>query len=159
MEVLGVAVKNFEPRTVAYVRCTGDFQKNPELFAQTWGKLMGWAAQSGLMEGAETLCMFDQDPDAVGSDEREFTACITLKQDMDVAGEIGKMTVAGGLYASGHYKVSNQDSAKAWEDMFANWLPASGYQPDAKPCFQLYPNMLADNTPQDIYVCVPVRSS
>ncbi|SDQ86879.1 GyrI-like domain-containing protein [Pseudovibrio sp. Tun.PSC04-5.I4] len=156
MKALDITVKTLEPRNVAYVRSTGDFQKTPEIFGETWGKLMSWAGPRGLIAGAETLCMFHDDPDVTDSDLMRFSSCITLDRDVDVSGEVGKMSVAGGKYAYGHFKIAHHESQAAWEVMFGEWLPTSGYEPENKPCFQLYPNMSSGMEKQDVYICIPV---
>ncbi|WP_068006287.1 AraC family transcriptional regulator [Pseudovibrio axinellae] len=157
MDSLGITVKTLEPRRVAYVRAMGDFQKNPEIIADTWGKLMSWAGPRGLIGTAETLCMFHDDPEVTDSELMRFSSCVTLERDVDVSGEVGKMSVAGGAYACGHFNISHEQSQGAWEVMFGEWLPTSGYEPENRPCFQMYPSMSSGPEKQDVYICIPVR--
>jgi len=32
----------------------------------------------------------------------------------------------------------DETEEEAWQTVFASWLPGSGYQPDDRPCYELY---------------------
>ena len=48
----------------------------------------------------------------------------------------------------------------AWQTVFASWLPGSGYQPDDRPCYELYrgdPGVDAKTRTFRCDLCLPVR--
>ncbi|GHB20105.1 AraC family transcriptional regulator [Pseudovibrio japonicus] len=150
-------VVKLEPRMVAYVRRTGNFQERPEIFGEAFGTLMAWAGPQGLAHGAEMMCLFHDDPQVTDVEQMRFSSCLTLNAPADTQGEVGKMEVAGGLYACGHFVITHDQSQAAWEYMFGEWLPSSGYEPENIPVFQLYPCMTGEMGPQEVVICIPVR--
>jgi AraC family transcriptional regulator len=48
------------------------------------------------------------------------------------------MDVPAGKYAIAEFAGTAHEIEAAWERVFASWLPESGYQPDDRPCFELY---------------------
>ncbi len=150
-------VCSFIPRTVAYVRRTGNFQERPEIFGEAFGTLMAWAGPRGLMQNAELMCLFHDDPQVTNVEQMRFSSCLTLREPAMVEGEVGKMEIAGGPYACGHFVITHDQSQAAWEYMFGEWLPASGYEPENIPCFQLYPCLSEGSGPQSVMICIPVR--
>ena len=73
-----------------------------------------------------------------------------------VEGEVGKMEIEAAKYVIARFELSAQDFQQAWDWVYGQWFPASGYQPDDKPCFEMYPE-----EPKDgkfiVDICVPVK--
>ena len=143
-----VEVKDMPDLHVAYVRHTGPYQGNSELFGDLFGRLMTWAAPRGLLRFPETmvLAVYHDDPGITDEDKLRVSACITVPEDTLVEGEVGKMTVPG-------------EYGEAWDFVFGKWLPESGYQPDDRLCYELYHGG-PDEHPEGKHVvdiCIPVR--
>ena len=52
------------------------------------------------------------------------------------------------------------DILDAWDRLFKSWLPSSGYQPDDRPCFELYRGNTEVNPKAGMFrceICVPVK--
>ena len=64
------------------------------------------------------------------------SVCITVPEDTQVDGEVGKMTIPGGSYAIGHFEIDDKGYEDAWNSIFSVWLPESGYQPDDRLAFE-----------------------
>jgi AraC family transcriptional regulator len=74
-------------------------------------------------------------------------------------GEVGVQTLPGGNYAVYRCKIKTDEFANAWKELFSRWLPGSGYQPDDRPCYEIYRNR-PENTPKNkwiVDICCPVR--
>ena len=57
---------------------------------------------------------------------------------------------------------SAREIVAAWNNVFAAWLPTSGYEPDDRPCFELYRGDPGVDAKRGIFrcdLCLPVRSS
>jgi len=57
---------------------------------------------------------------------------------------------------------SAREIVAAWNNVFAAWLPTSGYEPDDRPCFELYRRDPGVDAKRGIFrcdLCLPVRSS
>jgi AraC family transcriptional regulator len=70
------------------------------------------------------------------------------------------MDVAGGKFAVSEFTGSAREIRGAWEALYQSWLPGSGYEPDDRPCFELYRNRVAVEDKPDAFrceLCMPVR--
>ncbi len=156
-----IEVKDMPELHVAYVRHTGPYQGDSQLFGNLFEKLMTWAGPRGLLRFPETmvLCVYHDDPDVTEADKLRVSACITVPEDTAVDGEIGKMAVAGGKFAVARFELGPDEYGDAWDFVYGRWLPQSGYQPDDRLCYELYHGGPGDH-PEGKHVvdiCVPVR--
>jgi AraC family transcriptional regulator len=133
-----VEVKEAPALTVAYVRHIGAFQSIGPAFE----KLMKWAGPRGLLRFPETkvLGVYHDSPEITDTDKLRSDACITVPPNTVVEGEIGKMTVPGGLFAVAYAEIAPTEFGEAWNALMRDWLPESGYQPDDRMCYELYLN-------------------
>jgi AraC family transcriptional regulator len=68
--------------------------------------------------------------------------------------------VGGGRYAVAPFEGSAHEIQGAWDRIFASWLPGSGYQPDDRPCYELYRGSPMKNDSPGIFRCelhLPLR--
>ncbi len=137
-----VEVKKLDDTTVAYLRHIGPYQGNSELFENLFTKLFKWAGPRDLLNFPETgmMSIYYDDPNLTEDSKLRLDVCITIPEDTEVDGEIGKMVVAGGKYAVGSFEINPDEYAAAWEKLMGEWLPDSGFVPDDKPCFEMYMN-------------------
>ncbi|TRX61859.1 AraC family transcriptional regulator [Fulvivirga sp. M361] len=153
-----IEVKNLPEVTVAYIRHTGAYKGNEKLFEQLFNKLCAWAGPRGLMESKELtfFAVYHDDLKVTEEQNLRTSACMTIPPDTKVDGEIGKMKISAGKYAVARFILTAKDYEKAWNWLFGTWLPASGYQPDDGPCFEMYTEEQKDGkSPVDI--CIPVK--
>ncbi|MDX9722545.1 MAG: AraC family transcriptional regulator [Myxococcota bacterium] len=148
--------------TVAYVRHVGPYAGDAALFERLIGRLCAWAAPRGLLRFPETqiMAVYHDSPGITDDDKLRTSICINVPEDTAVSDEVGRMVLAGGSYAVGHFTIKElQDYPAAWEAMFAHWLPESGFEPSDSPCFELYLNDPKEHpeghTLMDI--CIPVQ--
>lgn len=154
----GVEVKKLPEMTVAYVRNVGAYDGNHALYKSHQDKLFAWAGARGLLGGEnfKYLNVYHDNPKVALSDNLRTSLSISVPPDTKVEGEIGKMVIEAGSYAICHFELTQNDFQTAWNWVYGEWLPQSGYQPDDKPYFEDY---LAP--PQDgkfvVDFCVPVK--
>lgn len=148
-----IEVKDFPEMHVAYLRHIGPYAGNEQLFASLFGKLFAWAGARGLIRFPETkvISIYHDNPEITEEDKLRTSVCISVPQDTPVEGEIGKMTVPGGKYAVAHFEILPTEYGKAWDMVYGAWLPESGYQPDDRPCFEMYMNDPKQH-PQGIHI-------
>lgn len=127
---------------VAYVRHIGPYKGDTELFGRLFDKLFRWAGARDLLSFPETkvLSVYHDNPGVTDESKLRTSACITVPEDTQVDGEVGKMTLAGGKCAVGHFELADNEYEDAWNALYGTWLPESGYQPDDRPSFELYLN-------------------
>lgn len=128
--------------TVAYVRHIGPYKGDSELFGALFARLMNWMAPRELMSQPDLKCMavYHDNPDITDPDKLRISLCMTIPPQTPVDGEIGKMTIPGGKYAVGHFELDANQFEAAWNTLCAEWLPESGFQPDDRPCFEMFLN-------------------
>ncbi len=158
---LQVKVKDMEEFHVAYVRNIGPYKGNSELFENLFNKLMKWAGPRGLLQfpDTKTLVVYHDNPEITDEEKLRISACITISEDTPIDGKVGKMVVSGGKYAMAHFELKTDEFQEAWNSIFADWLPDSGYQPDDRPCFELYHNNCKEHPEQIsiLDICIPVK--
>ncbi|MFC2087984.1 GyrI-like domain-containing protein [Calditrichota bacterium] len=161
-EAINIEVKNIPDLHVAYIRHTGPYKGNSELFENLFTKLMKWAGPRNLLNFPETqvLAVYHDNPDITDESKLRLSTCISVPENTDVDGEIGKMTLAGGNYVFARFELAGSDEYEyAWNTVMGNWFPESGYQPDDKPFFELCHNDPKEH-PKNIHIvdiCVPVK--
>lgn len=156
--VKNVEVKELPAMTLAYVRHTGPYKGSGKLFQRLWNKLFTWAGPRKLIGGEnfKAIIVYHDNPNITGENKLRTSVCITVPQNTKVDGEIGKMEFDRGLYMVTNFEVRTQDFEKAWFWVYGQLLPNSGYQPDDKPCFELYHEEEKDGI-HNVEICVPVK--
>ncbi len=151
-----VTVKELPDMQVIYVRHTGEFEK----IGEAYGKLMQFAGPRGLLASpsARTVTVYHDDPSVTEMSKVRQSACLTVEQEVQVEGEIGKMMVKGGKYAVGHFEIGVMEFEQAWNTMCL-WLSESGYEPGEGNPFEYYYND-HNSHPQKKFIldiCIPVK--
>lgn len=158
--VAKIEVKDTPEMHVAYVRYIGPYAGDAALFARLFERLFAWAGPRGLLRFPETkmLTIYHDSPDLTDPAKLRTDVCITVSPETRVDGEIGKSVIPAGKNAIAHFELKNDQYADAWNSIYGGWLPESGYQPDDRPCFELYLNDPKDHPEGkcvvDIYVPV-----
>lgn len=154
-----VEVKKFPDMTVAYVRHVGPYKGNSDLFEKLINRICTWAGSRELfMPDTKLIAVYHDNPDVTEENKLRVSICLTMPDNVRVDSEIGKMKIDGGSYAVAHFEINADEYEQAWAWVYGTWLPESGYQPDDKPCFELYGPDPKDH-PQGKHVvdiCVPV---
>lgn len=160
-EERNVEVKDLPEMTVAYVRHIGPYQGDAKLFERLSEKLFKWAGSRNLINFPETkfLTVYHDDPEITAPDRLRTSVCITVPEDTEVDGGIGKMTIPAGKYALARFELTPSDYQQAWDWVYGTWLPQSGFVPDDRPCFELYPpeSMTHPEGKTVVDICVPVK--
>jgi AraC family transcriptional regulator len=153
-----VEVRELPMMTVAYIRHIGPYKGDAGLFESIWNRLFAWAGPRGLIGGKDfrSLVIYHDDPNVTGEDKLRMSVCITVPSATKVEGEIGKMEIDAAKYVIARFELDAHQFQEAWDWLYGQWFPASGYQPDDKPCFEIYPE-----EPKDgkfiVDICVPVK--
>ncbi|HEX3030386.1 MAG TPA: GyrI-like domain-containing protein [Clostridia bacterium] len=157
---LGIEVKNVREMTAVYIRNTGMFKDEPEVVQKIIFRLFRWAEIRGFIQFQETkiLSLYHDSPDITEDTKLRTSICITVPSHAETDGDIGKMIIPGGNYVIGHFMLNADEFKPAWDFLWGEWLPESGYQPDERPCFEVYMNNpdehLEHKSIVDIYIPV-----
>jgi len=152
-----VEVKDLPEMTVAYVRHIGPYKGDASLFEALFGKLCAWAGPRNLIgKDAKFIIVYHDNPEITEENKLRISVSLTVPPSTEVSGETGKMTIVSGKYAVARFKLSNSEFQEAWSWVYGTWLPQSGFQPDDRPCFEMYPEEAKDGK-FTVDICVPVK--
>lgn len=156
-----VEVTSLSARSVAYVRHIGPYAGKAEVFEGLIGRLVQWAGPRGLLglPDAQLLSVYHDDPEITDEDKLRLEFCLTVPEDTEAEGEVGRMEIPGGPYAVAHFELDVDQYGDAWQAVMGDWLPDSGYQPDDRPCLEIYrndPNQHPEGK-QIVDICIPVK--
>ena len=161
-----VTVTDQPELTLAYVRHTGPSFGDEQLFQRLFGELYRWAGPRDLVVRGvtEEIIIYHDHPETVEPAKRRVSCCISVPADTETAGQVGLMTLGAGRYAQARFRLDATQLGGAWNWVFGEWLPQSGYQPDGQPCYERYqdhePAEELDGTAGRTFVvdiCVPVK--
>lgn len=153
-----VEVKNIPEMHVVYVRYIGPYKKDAALFERLFKKLYKWAKARELIDFSQTkwLTLYHDNPELTDEHKLRISVCMTAPETVETDGEIGKLTIPGGKYAIGHFELGSDQYEDAWYALGGKWLPESGYQPDDRLSFELYPNNDENNSEEKHFVDIHI---
>lgn len=157
-----IEVKNVSSMDIVYLRYTGPYKSDFPLFENLSSKLDRWAAAKGIQYTTDTkwMTIIHDSPGITEDNKLRISYGMTLPDSKKVHpdGEYGKMRIAGGRYAIGHFELAGDDYQAAWNAMYVNWLPESGYQPEDGVSFELYHNnVVSSSGKQKVDIYIPVK--
>lgn len=153
-----IEIKDLPNIPVVYLRHIGPYQGDAELFERLFSKLFAWAGPKGLLSNGDfqTAIVYHDDVNVADKSKLRTSVCLTAEANTHVGGEIGKMVLEKGKYVVARFTVKADEFQQAWDWLMGKWFPTSGYQPDDRPCFELYPEE-PENGVFTVDICVPVR--
>jgi AraC family transcriptional regulator len=133
---LQVSVRTRPSVRIAYLRYQGSFG---EPIGHFWrDEAYPWLASSGLL-GVPRYGVSHDDPQITAKKKCRYDAGAEVSGDFVPSQKAHVATLPGGLYACAKFKGTSSEIPKTWDRILREWLPASGYQLDARSCFEYYP--------------------
>ena len=156
---MNVQVRMLPAYHVAYMRYVGPY--GPRGIPELWAKLRTWMEARDLsLETTIRLGVAYDDPHITAAEQCRYDACVVVPEDFPTDRGVNVTNLAAGRYAVCEFRGSADEIQGAWERIFGSWLPASGYQPDDRPCIEVYRGRpAADGEPRmfSCDLCLPVR--
>jgi AraC family transcriptional regulator len=132
-----VELRPLPPWRVAYVRHHGSYYAQG--LYDAWDQLSRWVVSRGLWRPeAMFVGLAHDDPEVTPAERCRYDACLVVDGSVQPEGLVGVTDLPGGLYAVWDTVRAAEQIGAGWDDFFRDWLPDSGYQPDARPCLELY---------------------
>ncbi|MBB6480038.1 AraC family transcriptional regulator [Spirochaeta isovalerica] len=157
-----VEVKEIGSRKLAYIRYTGPYKGDGNLFQRLWTELYTCAgARDVVEEDSEYLAIYHDNPDLTDDGKLRVTLGISTGSDFEGDEVLGVLPFEGGKTAMAHFRLNSREYQEAWDWVYCQWLPISGYVPDDRPAYELFPK--DDEKGEDgryaVIICVPVRAA
>ena len=154
-----VSIQELPPHRVAYMRHVGPYGAGgiPAL----WIRFRRWMSTRGLDEADRLRIGIGHDDAWVTPPEKcRYDACVVVPPDFQSDRLVNLIDLPGGRYAVSRYSGTAHRIPLAWDALYRSWLPDSGYEPDDRPCLELYRgNPQVGGRPGAFRadLCVPVR--
>lgn len=134
---MNVTVRELPRHHVAYMRHVGPY--GPGGIPELWKRFREWADRRGL-GGPDTvkLGIGHDDPEVTPPEKCRYDACLVVPEGFAGDRWVNLADVPGGSYAVAGFVGSPDTIREAWEALYRTWLPGSGYQPDDRPCLEIY---------------------
>jgi AraC family transcriptional regulator len=158
-DIMDVRVDTLPTRRVAYMRTVGAYGPEGDI-PGLWQRLARWAQARDLWTPDRVCLGISHDNPHVTDPARcRLDAAIVVPGDFRPDGQVNVTEVEGGKYALGRFVGKADQVGRAYDEMFGRWLPASGYQPDSRPVFELYGSAPYDEKTGNFTcdICVPVK--
>jgi AraC family transcriptional regulator len=135
--IMKVTLVDRQPATIAYLRHLGPYGKP---IARFWQETyVPWAVMNKLGADHARYGISHDDPSITAPEQCRYDACAEVPSDFMATGGALKTTIPGGKYAVLKFKGTVGQVGEAWSALLRDWLPSSGLQLDARPCFEYYP--------------------
>ena len=156
---MNVQVRELPAYHVAYMRYVGPY--GPHGIPELWGKFHKWRETRGIAKDTSiTLGIGHDDPRITAAEKCRYDACLVVPHDFSADRWVNVTDIAGGRYAVAEFVGTAHEISPTWERVFSAWLPESGWQPDDRPCYELYrgnPTVDAQTGRFRCDLCLPVR--
>lgn len=141
---------------IAYLRYVGPYGQP---ISEFWHKVVSPWMETNQLFGKPRYGISHDDPGITSADKCRYDACVEVPSDFIAGGPCFTTTLPGGSYAKTRYYGSGRDIGDSWTGLLRDWLPASGMQLDARPCFEYYPIDAAYDAATCAFecdICIPV---
>ena len=98
-----------------------------------------WAVSNKLGPNHARYGIAYDDPSITAPEKCRYDACAEVTSDFIGSGGAHLKTIPGGKYAVHSFKGTVEQVGQRWDALLRDWLPSSGLQLDARPCFEYYP--------------------
>ncbi|CQD35108.1 DNA gyrase inhibitor SbmC [Yersinia mollaretii] len=129
-----------QPKKVVSIRLIGPYHETIPL---GFNQLSSLYTQHQI-PAKEWLALYWDNPET--NPPAELRADVSLSVDDDyvlpapLSDQLTLQEIPGGVYAVYHTRVTDDDYAKAWSELYHQHLPQSGYRPAEGACYEVYLN-------------------
>lgn len=152
-KMFDVTLRKIEPIALIGVPHTGSYMQISKAFETLFGTLY---ARGLAKPDMRMIGVYLDDPDIVPVDALRSIACVSAVADTAADAPFERRTIDGGEYAVLRHQGPYADMYRAYQWLYAEWLPASGRQLRDAVMFEEYLNNPRDTPPTalltDIYM-------
>ncbi|PFD37747.1 AraC family transcriptional regulator [Bacillus thuringiensis] len=128
---------------VAYIRHIGTYEELTIAFPEMIEKLFHYAALHNyhVFEDTKVLTIYHDHHEFTEDYHLRTSLCVTISDESTVeTNDGGIMVIPSGKYAVGHFEIFQDEYKGAWDFLYGEWLPNSGYKPRDLYPFEVYKN-------------------
>jgi AraC family transcriptional regulator len=132
---MSIRVREMPVQHVAYMRYVGPY--GPHGIPELWERFVRWVSAHDLLASPK-LGIAHDDPSITPPEKCRYDACVVVPRDFKPDRSVNLADIAGGRYAVAEFLGTAREIEGVWDRVFRAWLPESGFEPDDRPCFELY---------------------
>jgi len=137
--LMNVKVEDKNERLVAYLTAPKGYDL--EAIFETWDKLSSWATSSGVQEHErKRYAICHDNPMVTPTDKCRYDASVEIDSSINVLAPFSTKIIPSGKYGVAHYKGDGDKVSNFYMELYSNWLPSSGFEPDNYPPIAHYLN-------------------
>lgn len=157
IEPLYIDIRKEKATKLIYIRYTGPYQGDSELFSNLFNKIYDWAKERKLIkENTRWFVIYHDFGYETDEDYLRVSVCMEVDRNVAVGGEIGILTLEEGVYGVGKFMLSSDEYDKAWNYMYTKWLPTSRYRLDDRFSLEHYPPSEIEGEKRLVEVYIPI---
>lgn len=157
---LYIKLEHFPAYTVIFARHQNGYNKE---IGNVWGRLMHWAfAHDLLSSDSRTFGIPLDSPEITPASKCRYLACLIIdpayRENLKLPGYLSFMEIPGGIYAIRHFEGMESNITNAYNELYGNWLPSSGFEPADSPVLEVYDNNNRERSKGKFKfdICLPV---
>ncbi|HNV71884.1 MAG TPA: helix-turn-helix domain-containing protein [Candidatus Ozemobacteraceae bacterium] len=150
------SLRSFPATSIAYLRHYGPYEEKHK--TALFRRIRSWAEQHlpGSQHRYVGICYGDRG--LLSADRRRYDAGVEIPENCVVEAPAARLEIAGGQVAVFSLQTASLMVCDAWTRMHRDWLPASGFVPDDRPCVELFPDGFPQTgTAFTLEVCQAIR--
>ena len=125
--------------TIAYVRYTGRYKGDPELFHSLFKRILSWAEPRGFaVKGMKQVIIYHDSPDITDEMRLRVSCGIIVPHGTKPSGIAGVLTISQSKYLVCRFKLKDDEYAEAWNHVFRYSFQEQKCQPAEGSCFEMY---------------------
>jgi AraC family transcriptional regulator len=125
-----------------------------------YSKLIKWATPKGLLENEDlkAVTIYHDSFKITEPDKVRMSACISLKEKIEISGEIGLTTLEKGKFIVGHFEIGLNEFEKSWSGLYI-WMNEKGYKKADRNPYEIYYNNFNEHPEKFSIVdfCIPIE--
>ena len=157
-----VEIKDLSQMNVAYIHNIGNYVNNADLFKKLFERLCGWAGPKNLINSDTIfLAVYYDDPKKTEPEKLKMDLCMTVSEGTEAEGDIQTQVLPEGKFAISRCEFKeSSEYGKAWDELYNKWILENEFQPDERPCYEIYRNDPKQHPEglQIVDLCAPVVS-
>jgi AraC family transcriptional regulator len=156
LQPLEVTIIERAPAHIAYLRHTGPYGRTVNQFWRD--TVYPWLVANEWL-GRPRYGIGHDDPSITDEARCRYDACVEIPREVDTRDRAMTTTIPGGRYAVLPFEGHVMQVVQAWNRLLGEWLPSSGLQLDARPCYEYYDGTDTGATQTGVFscdICIPV---
>ncbi len=130
-----VDIEDLPPTPVALIKAV--FGADGSELITAYERLMSWYEAHGFdRTGSRRFGMSVDDPEVTPANLYRYDFAVAMERGFSAGDLIEKTEIPGGLYAVLHCEGDLGKVAQAWDHLYKDWLPQSGYVPRHYPSIE-----------------------